>query len=252
MRQLITILIGLFFSFSLKSQEIDLAKKWKETVISTSGFQQFDNSKIDKLDLSPIISNQLRFENDPISTYIGVFGPKFRRIDFHLIATRKGQDYIISGKSKLGENIRELNGTMKLEKVLLRKQNYITDSLFIGLFNCVLKEPGNRNGDGIFSGIFVIVFYVKGGTVHLFKTSSGDEPAFTNTFVGKWKRNNSEVERKCIFSFHPAGLYEKLPFCDELYTFEDNPDFLEIKDELKEYGWTDFNPRKGEKTNWWK
>ncbi|MCB2196468.1 MAG: hypothetical protein KQH79_11460 [Bacteroidetes bacterium] len=251
MRNIITILIGLFFSFCLKSQEVDLSKNWTNEVISTSGFSEFDKSRIDKLDLSSILSNQLRFEKDPISTYIGIFGPNYRRIDFHLKAEKKVNEYVIVGKSKLGENVRELNGVMKLEKVLLRKQNYITDSLYIGLFNCVLNEPGDKNGDGVFSGVFAVVFYMNNGKVQLFKTSSGDEPNFTNTFVGKWKRYNSEVERKVIFSFRPAGLYESLPFCDELYSIKDgNDDYLVIKDKFVQFGWENFD-YKGRKTDWW-
>lgn len=141
---------------------------------------------------------------------------------------------------------------MKLEKVLLREQDYITDSLYIGLFDCKLEESGDRDGDGIFEGIFTTVFYIKDNEVQLYKTSSGDEPNFTNTFVGKWKRNNSNVERKVIFSFHPAGLYEKLPFCDEIYTNKEfNDDYNVIKPEFGEFGWNDYDYTK-KKTDWWK
>jgi len=252
MKQLIIILIGLFFSFGLKSQEIDLSEKWKDLVTSTEGFEQFDKTMIDNFDLSQILSNQLRFKNDPISTYIGIFGPKYRRIDFHLTATKNGSDYVIVGKSKLGDNIRELNGTMQLENVLFSNKNSIADSVFIGILNTVLREPGDREGDGVFTGIFVIAFYLEDGKVSFFKTSSGEPPDFTNTFVGKWTRNNSEIERKCIFSFEPAGLYDRLPFCDEIYTiYEGNDDYVKIKEEYVEFGWEDYD-YKGRKTEWWK
>ena len=140
---------------------------------------------------------------------------------------------------------------MRLNQVLLRKQSYIADSLYIGQFDCELREPGDREGDGVFSGIFTLVFYIKDNEVHFFKTSSGDEPNFTNTFVGKWTRNNSTVERKVIFSFHPAGLYDRLPFCDEIYTIKDfNDDYTLIKDEFEKYGWKEFDYT-GNKTDWW-
>jgi len=123
--------------------------------------------------------------------------------------------------------------------------------LYIGLFDCILKQPGDRDSDGVFSGVFTLVFYIKDGEVHLFKTASGDEPNFTNTFVGKWKAYNSNIERKVIFSFYPAGLYERLPFCDELYYTDDNEDFTLIKDKFKKYGWEDFKYN-NKKTDWWK
>lgn len=253
MKHLTIIIIGLLIYNSTKAQEIDLSDKWIKSIETNSGFKDYDKNKFDNLDFSKILSNQLRFDNDPISTYIGVFGSNYHRIDFHLEVTKKGNEYSVTGKSKLGENIRELKGKMLLKKVLLRKQEYITDSLYIGLFDCVLKEPGDKEGDGIFSGIFTLVFYLKDGKLEFFKTDSGDEPTFTNTFVGKWIKNNSNLERKVIFSFHPAGLYEKLPFCDELYIFGENPDFSEINEKYMKYGWSDFNLQKrGLKTDWWK
>jgi hypothetical protein len=116
--------------------------------------------------------------------------------------------------------------------------------LYIGLFDCVLKEPGDKEGDGIFSGVFTLVFSLKDGELEIFKTDSGDEPTFTNTFVGKWTKNNSNVERMVIFSFHPAGFYEKLPFCEEIYTInEDNDDYTKIKPEYEKYGWKDQGKR---------
>lgn len=253
MKQLTLILVGFIIVNLTKAQEIDLSDKWIKSIETSSGFKDYDKDKFDNLDFSKILSNQLRFDKDPISTYVGIFGPNYRRIDFHFEVTKNRQDYSVIGKSKLGDNIRELKGEMVLKKVLIRKQEYITDSLYIGFFDCVLREPGDRDGDGVFSGVFTSVFYINKGELIFFKTDSGDEPNYTNTFVGKWTKNNSNLERKVIFSFHPAGLYEKLPYCDELYTFGDNPDYSEIKEKYLKYGWTDFKLQKrGQKTDWWK
>jgi hypothetical protein len=250
MKNLILIILSFSIINLIIAQEIDLSDKWIDSIDATSGFKKFDNKRFDSLDFSKALSNQLRFENDPISTYIGIFGPNNRRIDFHLDVSKNESKYLVTGKSKLGENVRELKGELKLKKVLLRKQDYITDSLFIGLFEFELNEPGDRDGDGVFSGIFTLVFYLENNEITFFKTSSGDEPNFTNTFVGKWKRNNSTVERKVIFSFHAAGLYEGLPYCEELYTFEENDDYLIIKDEFKQFGWSNYPLIRGQKTDW--
>lgn len=252
MKHLTLILFGFLIINLTKAQETDLSDKWINTIESISGFKGVEKEKFDNLDFSKILSNQLRFDNDPISTYTGVFGPNYRRIDFHLEVTKNGLKYSVTGKSKLGDNIRELKGEMTLKKVLLREQDYITDSLFIGLFDCKLNEPGDRDGDGVFKGIFTIVFYKQNGELHFFKSESGDEPRFTNTFVGKWIRNSSTVERKVIFSFHAAGLYEGLPFCDDLYTYEEFDDHLIIKDDFKKFGWENYPQKRGQKTEWWK
>ena len=252
MKQLTLIIIGFLIANFTMAQEIDLTDKWIKSIERISGFKSYNKDEMVNRDFSKILSNQFRYNNDPISTYIGIFGPKYRRIDFHLKAIKKGQHFSVTGKSKLEENVRELKGQMKLKKVLLREQDYITDSLYIGLFDCKLQEPGDKDGDGIFTGIFTTVFYIKDNEIQLFKTSSGDEPNFANTFVGKWTRYNSSIERKVIFSFHPAGLYEKLPFCDEMYTIKGfNDDYYVIKSEYEKFGWKDYDYKK-KKTEWWK
>lgn len=236
-----------------QSEEYNLATKWIDFIVKNSGFIEINKQKVNSLDFGNVLSNQLRSKNDPISTYIGVFGTNFNRIDFHIEAIKKEGEYLISGKNKLNDNIRELKGEMKLKRAFLRQEDFgFTDSLYIALFDCVMREPGDKSGDGVFSGIFTVVFYIKNGESELFKTDSGDEPTYTNTFVGKWTKYNSTIQKKCIFSFHPAGLYEKLPFCDEIYTIYDgNDDYTIIKDEYVKNGWENFN-YKGEKTDWWK
>lgn len=245
------ILILVFSLSNLQTNGQLLADKWANTLSNSEGFQEIDNSRFANWDFSEILSNQSRFEGDPISTYVGVFGSKFRRIDFHLEASKNEGLYEVIGKSKLGNNIQSLSGKIELVKILLRRQEYITDSLYIGIFNYDLREPGIKDGDGCFSGTLALVFYKKDNNPQLFNTSSGDEPSFTNTFVGTWKRYNSEVERSVIFSFHAAGLYEGLPYCEGLYTFDENDDYKIIKDEYVNYGWENYN-YKGKKSDWWK
>lgn len=252
MNKLRFIIFGLLLTTKALCQKTDFSSKWADSIMMVKGFNETPISAFETKDFSELISNQLRFSNDPISSYTGVFGPNFRRIDFHLHVQKSEGKYLVSGFSKLGENVRPLTGELDLMTVLLRKQEYITDSLFIGIFNCILKEPGNRNGDGVFEGGFALVFFKGEIGIQFFKTSSGDEPNFTNTFVGTWKRNNSTTERKVVFSFHPAGLYEKLPFSDEFYEIDgENGDFYLINKKYMEFDWSDFD-YSGKKLIWWK
>lgn len=228
------------------------AVQWIDSVSNYEGFHEIDKSNFNDLNFSSILSNQSRIENDPLSTYTGVFGPKFRRIDFYWVVSKSNSVYLVNGKSKLGENIQNLTGELRLIKTLFRKQSYISDTLFIGLFDCTLQGPGNKTGDGAFVGVFTLVFYLKNGDPQIFKTDSGDPPSFTNTFVGMWTQYNSDVTRNVIFSFNPAGLYERLPYCDIIYTYNDiNDDYSLIKEEYRQFGWEDFD-YKGRKSDWWK
>ena len=257
MRHLTLTIIGFIIAGCISGQEIDFSQKWKDSVIErNSYFDRVDLETVSYLDLSKIISNQLRMDNDPWSTYIGVFGPKFRRIDFHLIAEKdkleKGE-YLVSGKSRLGKNIRVFEGKMNLNTVLIKPQMFNVDTMFICLFDYHFLEPGDKDGDGEFKGVFSTIFYLRNGELQLFWSESGDYRDLNNVFVGIWERFNSEVKRQCIFTFHPAGLYNKLPYCDKLYRYEDNfDDFTYIKEEYLDFGWSDYDPSDGDKTDWWK
>jgi len=231
----------LTITLSLQLTAQDLTKQWLDSISGYTDFKEINIEEFNNWNFENVLSNQTRYENDPISTYIGFFGPKFRRIDFQLKASKNDSIYSVKGKSKLGENIRPLKGKMKLTNVFLRPQEYITDSLYIGVFKIELKEPGDKEGDGYFTGVFTIVFYKENGKVERFSTSSGDEPNFTNTFIGYWTRFNSNVSRKVIFSFWPNGLYTLLPYCQEVYEFPEHLEYSVIKEEYLQYGWEDWD-----------
>jgi len=261
MKYYLSIVFGLFIISISNSQTTVLSQKWIDSIQKNFGFNKINTKKFEQLDFSKILSNRLALENDPLSTYVGCFGPKYRRIDFHFKVKKKNNKYLLTGKSKLGNNIRPIKGEMKLKIMLYREQQLIPDkikdTLYIAFFDCVMKEPGDRNGDGIYQGIFTLVFYIENGKIMLFKSDSGDWPTFTNTFVGVWKRYNSNVKRKVIFSFHVAGLYERLPFCDDFYSQDENYDEASfMKEKYLKYGWKEYYDKiisgSYDKDYWWK
>lgn len=234
----------------LAGQLPEISMKWEEEIVG-----KFETASIDdytSYDYSAILSNQMRFEGDPWSTYIGVFGPNHRRIDF-LITAEKVNDmtYAINGKSKLGSNIRELTGKIRIRRILHTKWIPL-----ILLFDYELKEPGDKNGDGVFVGIGSVLFTLKEGKPKLFWSESGDFRTYNNMFVGVWNRYNSDVSRECIFTFNPSGTYTQLPFREYLYKDFKKEDeckcYYEIKDEFRKYGWKNYDDSNSKKENWWK
>ena len=255
MKQILLIL-GFLTFHSVNGQAVDFSQKWKDEVVTSAmsnDFHKVDLETVSHLDLSQIISNQ-KVKDAPLSTYIGIMGTNFHRIDFHLTAEKKNKqedEYLISGKSNYGANIRELNGKMSLNTVLMNERMY--DTTFIALFDYHLSESGNTNGNGIFKGAFSAIFFIDNGKLGLFWSAAGDYRELNNVFVGVCQRSNSNVEEKCVFSFHPAGLYSKLPYCEQLYRYDkDNVDFTYIKKKYLKSGWNGFDQFKTTKSDWWK
>lgn len=243
-------LIILFFCvLTTQAQLPEISKKWLSTHIDGI-YERLDSNEYFQYDYSKILSNQYRFEGDRWATYIGFFGPRNRRIDFHLQAEKSTHsEYVVKGKSRLGTNVRELSGTITL------LQAYHVSDLKIMTFEYELDEPGDRDGDGKFIGIGCIAFIIRKGKPDIFWAASGEYRELNNTFVGTWERNNSNVSRECIFSFMPSGLQTRLPFRHHLYKDFDELDecrcFYRLTDKVRQFGWADYEDDKGDKTVWW-
>lgn len=227
-----------------------ISTDWEKDIVAK--FNNKDLSEFQEYDFSEIISNQVRIDRDPWSSYIGVFGPKNRRIDFHLIAKKvDSKTYAISGKSKLGQNIRKITGEIHIRKIVEIKW-----MASVMIFEYKLYEPGDKNGDGSFVGVGAIAFMINEDKPTLFWSESGDFREYNNVFVGVWNRNNSDVSRDCIFSFNPSGTHTTLPYRDYLYKeFEPEDEckcYFEIKDEYRQYGWENYDDSDGYKDYWWK
>ncbi|WP_103864727.1 hypothetical protein [Aquimarina sp. I32.4] len=252
MRYKYLILIAFFIvSIKIRSQVPIIATAWKDQVTSYEELVPIDKNNFLQYDYSSIFSNQNRFKGDLWSSYIGVFGPKNTRIEFHLQAIKSTDEtYQIKGFSKLGKNIRSLEGLFKI-KNFFKSEN--RDICFM-LFEYNLKEPGDRNGDGYFTGIGSIVFQVSDNdnTVNIFWAASGELRKYNNVFAGTWNRYNSKVSRECVFSFSPTG-FAQLPFREYFYKeFEEDDECkcnYDIKEEFMKYGWEGYYG--GSKDDWW-
>ncbi len=253
--KIFTFIFLILSSFELLSQIPDISTRWEAVTIDRNWDQyrmeELDNEEYFQYDFSSIISNQIRLKGDPWSTYIGVFGPKNRRIDFHLTASKSSKKtYNVIGKSRLGKNIRDLKGEITLKYAV--KTGWEANVM---IFEYKLQEPGDKEGDGKFVGLGSLAFLIRDGKPKMFWAESGDFREFNNIFVGTWDRFNSDVSRECMFAFNPSGTHMKLPFRDYLYKeFEEGDEckcYFEFKDELKQYGWEEYDDSDNYKTNWW-
>ena len=72
------LIIILTITLSLKLTAQDLTKKWLDSISGYTDFKEINIQQFNNWNFENILSNLIRYENDPISTYIGFFGPKFR------------------------------------------------------------------------------------------------------------------------------------------------------------------------------
>ncbi|QLG44183.1 hypothetical protein [Costertonia aggregata] len=255
MQKILIVYMVFFNLFMVYTQTTDLAQQWKDSVLSTEYFDIVENKEIAHLDFSEFVSTTTNKNNTALSAYTGVFGPNYRRIDFRLTAIKKENilnEYIVEGKSKLGNNIRPIKGKMTLNTVLMNKNLFgMSVPVYVCLFDYEFLEPGDKAGDGKFEGIFTAIFYNDKGKIKSFHSESGDFSEYRNVFVGQWKRYDSDTIRNCIFSFYPAGMFNSLPYCNELYSYEDGfTDFTYIKEKYRDFGWQDYNEESNHKFSW--
>lgn len=225
----------LLFNFELFAQEQDISSDWKSKTI-----KKFKGAEMEDFlgyDFSVVLSNQERIPNDRWASYIGVFGENNNRIDFNIKATRTNntQIYDIVGKSKLGDNIRNLDGHIKLINI-----RHIYQNEYIMVLEYEYKEPGDRDGDGKFYGIGTVAFRLDDDKPKMFWSAAGNLRQYNNMHIGYWSRYNSDKKVECIFSFMVSGTNTKLPYRYYLYKEFSEEDeckcFYEIKDEYLKYG----------------
>lgn len=214
-----------------------------------------DTKELFSYDFSSILTKK-KFGISSTDTYTGVFGQKNRRIDFHLTFRKENKDtYSVTGKNKLGNNIRNLSGEIRLLECITLNFPNEHYPIHIIIYTYRLNEPRDRDGTGYFTGVGSITFSIKHNQPKIYWAASGDLREYNNMFVGVWNRYNSHVSRECIFTFFPSGLHNKLPYRNNFYTkYEgykyNNPNT--ISDEFKQYGWKSYKNNKANEVKWWK
>jgi len=239
----------LVISFSCLGQVSNIANEWETEL--TKQFKTQYHSEFLKFDFSEVLSNQMRIDNDPWSTYIGVFGSMNKRIDFHLTASKTNDtSYFVAGKRKRDNTVQSISGQIKPRKIYI-----VENDVYILSFDYLLKEKGDIDSLGYFYGIGSVVFTISNNKPKIYWSEAGELRQYNNMFVGIWRQKNSEKYRDCIFTFNPSGTHNKLPFRSDFYKefASDDPCkcFFEIKEEYRRYGWETYDDSNGYKEKWW-
>jgi len=251
---ILIITVHFFLFLNAYSDEIDYSEHWKETLLNDTCFIDLDSATYKNYDFSYVLSNI----DKPLfirRRYIGIFGPKYRRIEFFFVANRDQSDpynYIIQGKSKLGDNIRPINGNITL--LAVREEKCYDVGAPLAVFSYEIKESGTKEGDGVYKGILSVMFVFDDDGIRFFTPCDGSYHEYFHKFVGVWERYNSSVKNKCIFSYDVAGFFMKLPYCEELIRSSDGDWYVyEIEDKFKQYGWENYENEGGYNIEcWWK
>lgn len=247
--------ILLFGIQTLFSQNNDFKLAHLNSIFQIEGFIANDINTFNKADLSEIISNKIEYEGDSRSSYSGVFGANFQRIDFHFQLQKQdstSRTYNVIGKNRLGTNIRDLFGSMTITGVLKYKDKFYDLDLFLVIFDCSFYESGDKQSDGVFNGVYTTFIVLIDNEFEWFHSDSGDFCEYNSVFVGDWRKYDSAKIKTCIFSFDPVGLYDELPYCEKFYDpiesrgCEDN---VSVGKKYLKYGWADYEETKTQK--WW-
>lgn len=212
-------------------------------------FNKFDT--LENQDKFLQLLNNFDLSNKFSGFFIGVFGKSYRKIDFYINVQKinsKTNYYTVKGKNKLDNNIKPINGYIRVTKVTKvipnpypREENTKDKSLHILICKYEFKEPGDIKGGGVYFGYISLVDYFDSGTKKPYNFGfTTDYSEYVKVFVGNWKNYKSKSLKKCIFTQWVCCVNE-LPFCKDFYYYpkdETNEGgFPRIRPEYDKYDW---------------
>ncbi|AYL94738.1 hypothetical protein [Mucilaginibacter celer] len=196
-------LLLLFICLILKSYAQTEAAKfkqsWKKQILGTTDIkQQFANHDLSKL--WTVTDNQ--------SVY-GFIGDNYQRIRIKFISIKKAGafTYVVTGKTKVRDNICNFKGTFTIAD--LRKYqgtSYGVDNKYKNklknqytiLGDYTLTEDSTQKNTGVFKGIFKTDFYVDNNNKIHYDDIDIHADGFTNNeFVGSWAQYTTQKAKRC-------------------------------------------------------
>ena len=222
------------FYSSIKN--FDLSKLWRDDSILSI---EHEDSSLEKL-----IYYKTWTEKFPEP--LGFIGKDYQRFYIHYLSVKKSAEnpcqYIVSGKTKVKNNICNFSGTITIVKskackgmiTMIMPKNfkghhYIKYKQSVVYCECNFFEDSTQESSGSIRGKLKTQFYLDSNQ-HIFYDNLNDisDGYYNNQFIGSWKSYKTGISKKCHW-----GDY-RIPDCGDLD--EGAGEFSPYDSHLK-YGW---------------
>lgn len=242
--------------------ESDISSLWVKEIENQTYLKRLDvnSTQLKTIDISSILVSNDNSKDEvsrDFSTFTGVLGQNFERVDFQFYSAikKKNQDYDLKILMKKGVSIDTLSGNLKLIEAFSIPELFSDKNMqamaFLYEFNFMLEKPDR--GFTI-NGTSSVCFYVKDKVVENFWMEDGSFREYIRTFVGYYIDNKTNQRLNCVFALDVAGLYSYLPFCEDFYYIDEenySSDYYLIKEKYRQFGWQDYDYLKPIKHEWW-
>lgn len=228
-------------SSGMVKKEEDVAKRWEKEVSNLDFLKQISRSEIDSMNID--ISNLLQFdsvENQYLSRYIGAKGQNFQRVDFLVLSAKKvgNQEYYLKLLFKNENKIDTLKGALKLKAPFYHTMPNMGKIYFFLFDYCFYSADSTI----YLSGVNSTSFYINNGKPENYWFADGTFNEYGRTYVGTILNKRTNEINQCVFAIEAAGLYNCLPYCEDLYSTDEGCSyFYRIKEKYKPFGWQEYD-----------
>ena len=171
--------------------------------------------KVGKLRLAPgFFKTSNSWEDQPYAAPVnGILGNDFKRIEVYIYPDMIRTDsltYTLRGRTKVKRNVCDFVGEVRIKKIYHFPDKDPLEDFYKIIAEYTFKENRDKNGTGVFRGIFSANGYIEDDAPGVIKVDERfvDGDGYENrTYVGTWQRyKNPSVVKRCVW-----GDY-RLPF----------------------------------------
>jgi hypothetical protein len=241
----------LFFSLNVHGQLSEVAIKFRNDISKNNDLSKIDyKDSLVKFDFSNLWTQT---DNKCV---VGFIGDNYQRIRIKFLSVAKDVKhpniYIISGISKVKDNICKFKGTIEVKNIWIYKnlhwgvdddyknKGIKSEGMVVGEYH--FMEDSTIKYSGKFDGIESTKWYIdQNGEVKYDNIQIQSDSYCNNQFVGTWRGYKATASKRCNW-----GDY-RIPFSGDLDVGEG--DFSPNEKYLK-YGWSSYKDSHSEK-DWW-
>jgi len=147
---------------------------------------------------------------------LGYIGEDYQRFWIRLLNIKKhnrnSKSYLVTGKTRVRENVCDFSGTIDLVKAIMQKSHelpHIKQGAIIGIYE--FNEDPKQTGSGKVIGTFVTHWFIDSMGIHYDSLTFAASDAFCNNqFSGNWYSYKTKTIKKCNWGD------VRIPFSNEL------------------------------------